>query len=214
MTFEILAEFTNALLEIASALGYFGVFFLMVIESSFIPFPSEVVLIPAGALVARGEMSFSLVLFFSILGSIIGALLNYFLAMFLGRNLIDKLIKKYGKVFLIDSSKLKKVDSFFVRHGEITTFTGRLIPVVRQLISLPAGFAKMDLPKFIAFTAIGAGIWSAILIYLGYALGSNLTLIKGNLSSLTFIVFILVLLILIIYLLKGSRNLLSRQVSS
>lgn len=185
MMSEILAPMINFLLNFADSLGYLGVFILMMVESSFIPFPSELVLIPAGALIQQGKMSFFPVIAAALLGGILGALINYFLAFYLGRKTIDKLTAKYGKIFLIDDKKLNHADDYFKKHGEITTFIGRLIPGVRQLISIPAGFAKMPLSKFIIFTSIGAGIWSLFLIVLGYFIGDNMALFEQNTGLIT-----------------------------
>src|SRR3989344_6353864 len=125
--------------SIISDLGYVGIIIGMLIESPFIPFPSEVILPPAGVLVARGEMSFIIVLVCSIIGSLLGAYINYFLALHFGRSIINKMILKYGKFMFLKKETLERADSFFIKHGSITTFTGRLLPAIRQLISLPAG---------------------------------------------------------------------------
>lgn len=198
---EFLVSFIDFLVSSIGSLGYIGIFILMTIESSFVPFPSEVVLIPAGALVAIGEMSFFYVVLAAVLGSIFGAMINYFIALYLGRNTVNFLLGKYGKIFFLSESKLKKSDAFFQKHGEITTFTGRLIPVVRQLISLPAGFSKMNLFRFCFFTALGAGIWAVILTYIGVIFGNNLDLIKQNLTAISFFLLIIAISIWIIYLL-------------
>jgi membrane protein DedA with SNARE-associated domain len=156
------------LTETIFALGYPGITILMTIESSAIPFPSEVVLPPAGYLVAKGRLSFPLVLVAGVLGSVLGALLNYWVAHWL-----DRWLRRYGGWLLIKPESLDKAEAFFRRHGEIGTLIGRLVPVVRQLISIPAGMARMRLDRFVAYTTLGAGVWSFILTYIGYVLGRN-----------------------------------------
>ena len=197
---EFFYQIIQGLLDLILRLGYFGIFIGMVLESSLFPFPSEIILIPAGALVASGEMSFVIVFIFGLFGSLAGALINYAIALFLGRKLINTLVKKYGKAFFLNERKLERTDNYFKKHGEITTFVGRLIPVVRQLISLPAGFSKMNIFKFCLFTSLGAGIWAFILIYLGYLFGNNSELIKANMNLILSALLLLSAIILIIYL--------------
>ena len=201
MAIEIFDSIANWLINIIDSLGYFGIFILMTIESSFIPFPSELVLIPAGVLVYRGEMSFWLVFLTGVLGSLVGALINYYLAFFLGRKGVNKLISKYGKVFFITEKSLEKSDKFFEEHGEITNFIGRLIPLVRQWISIPAGFSKMNLGKFCFYTILGAGIWNFLLVGLGYVFAENIAVIKENFNAINMLIITIVLVIVLIYLL-------------
>ena len=158
-----LSSIISWLLSAIDSLGYIGIFLGMVLESSFFPFPSEIILIPAGALVSQGKMSFIQVFLLALAGSITGALVNYVIALSLGRRGIERLVSKYGKVFFISRNELDKTDRYFENHGQITTFIGRLLPWIRQLISLPAGFSRMKLYKFVLFTGFGAGIWSLIL---------------------------------------------------
>lgn len=159
---------------IAGRLDYFGVFFLMVVESSFIPFPSELVIPPAAFLAARGEMSIFLVILFGTLGSLVGAWVNYFLALFLGKPVVYALVRrKWAKWFLLSEAKLERAERYFLKYGVVSTFVGRLLPVIRQLISLPAGFVKMNFGIFSLFTFLGAGIWITVLALLGYFFGLN-----------------------------------------
>lgn len=196
----------NLLTNTIGNLDYVGIFLLMTIESSFIPFPSEVILIPAGVLVSQGKMNFALVFFAGLLGSLAGALINYAIAFYLGRGLVEILTDKYGKFFLINKQSINKSELYFERHGEITTFIGRLIPMIRQLISLPAGFGKMNLFKFSLYTALGAGIWTFLLIYLGVVFGDNIELIELIINTITFWIIFISIIIIITYLIIRKRK--------
>ena len=154
-------------------LNYGTITLLMAIESSFIPFPCEVVVPPAAYKAACGEMNIWLVVFFSTLGAMIGAFVNYFLALWLGKPVIYKFANsRLGHMCLIDEQKVIKSEAFFNRHGVLATLIGRLVPAVRQLISIPAGLARMNIGKFALYTAIGAGLWNGILAAMGYYLQS------------------------------------------
>lgn len=152
-------------------LNYWTITLLMTIESSFIPFPSEVVVPPAAYKAAAGDLNIWFVIFFSTLGAVFGALINYYLALWLGKPIVYKFANsRFGHMCLIDQEKVETAEKFFNKHGVIATFIGRLVTVVRQLISIPAGLAKMNLAKFILYTALGAGIWNAVLAALGWYL--------------------------------------------
>ena len=140
---------------------------MMFLESSFFPFPSEVAMIPAGYLVYKGSMNMGWALLAGALGSLAGALFNYVLALYFGR----AFLLRFGKYFFFTEKTMIKMEQFFTRHGEVSTFLGRLIPVVRQYISLPAGLAKMNLWKFSFYTTFGALIWITILAIFGYYVG-------------------------------------------
>ncbi len=156
-------------------LNYATITLLMAIESSFIPFPSEVVVPPAAyrAAVAGSGLNVYLVVLFATLGANLGALINYAIAYYLGRPLIYRFANsRWGHVCLIDEAKVQRAEHYFERHGALSTFIGRLIPAVRQLISIPAGLSRMKLSTFLLYTTLGAGIWNSILAAIGYSLQS------------------------------------------
>jgi len=205
--------------------GFLIVFILMAVESSLIPFPSEVTLIPAGFLAYRGALSFGdpiidciIVIIVATIGSVVGAYFNYYLALFLGR----PILYKYGKYFFIKKQVLERSEEVFNDYGDIATFVCRLLPAIRQLISLPAGIARMPIWRFTFFTALGAAIWSAILTFIGYYLGTlskNMSyrdmVYKGkDILSKDFIWIILGLVIIIVvyllvshFVMKSSKKL-------
>lgn len=183
-------------------IGYFGIFLLMFLESTFFPFPSEIIMIPAGYLAYQGSMNLYVVIFMGILGSIVGALFNYYLALKFGRSFFVK----YGKYMFIKEKQLDRLEEFFTKHGELSTFNGRLIPGIRQLISLPAGLAKMNVAKFSFYTGVGAGIWVIILVAIGYLLGSNEELVSQYLKTATLVALISVFLITIFYVVRNKRR--------
>ena len=158
--------------------SYLFVFLFMMIESSFIPFPSEVVVPPAAYLaVTKGDMNIFLIVLVATAGAVVGALINYFLSVWLGRPIVYAFANsRIGHACLIDREKVDKAERYFDEHGAVSTFIGRLIPAVRQLISIPAGLARMNIGKFVIFTALGAGVWNCILAGLGYWLGKTVPL--------------------------------------
>ena len=155
-------------------LNYWTVMLFMTIESSFIPFPSEAVVPPAAWKAAvTGEMNVFLVVIFATLGALIGAFINYYLAVWLGRPIVYKFASsRIGHMCLIDEAKVQNAERYFDEHGAVSTFIGRLVPAVRQLISIPAGLARMGLGRFVFYTSLGAGVWNAILAALGYYMAS------------------------------------------
>lgn len=176
---------------------------LMAVESSFIPFPSEVVVPPAAAVSTREDsrLNIFLIVLFATLGAIIGALINYFLSISLGRAIIYKFAdSKLGHLCLLSGEKIEKAEQYFNDHGKVSTFVGRLIPGIRQLISIPAGLAKMPLLSFIGFTALGAGIWNCVLAGIGYIVGDNMELIYKYSHQIGYFLLAILVLVLAIYI--------------
>ena len=176
-------------------MNYTNITLLMTIESSFIPFPSEIVIPPAAYVASKPEshLNIFLVVLFGTLGAIIGALINYYLALWLGRPIIYKFAdSKLGHLCLLSSEKIKKAEDYFNDHGKVSTFIGRLVPGIRQLISIPAGLAKMNLGSFILYTTLGAGIWNTILAFIGYLAHGQADLINKYSHELSVVVLALV----------------------
>jgi len=167
-------DLINWLVTTIGSMGYTGIFLLMAMESSVIPIPSEIVMPPAGYLVQQGRMNMGLVILSGTLGSLVGAYANYFAARFLGR----RLLLRYGRYLWITEDHFARVERFFRDHGEISTFIGRLLPVARHLISLPAGLARMNHWKFSIYTLLGAALWVTVLAWIGYFIGENQALIE------------------------------------
>jgi len=187
----MIREIAQTIVDLIFDWGYLGIFLLMAIESSFVPFPSEIVLIPAGYLASKGDMNLGMIMGSALGGSMGGAFINYYLALILGR----RILQKYGKYFFINENALIKMDNYFEKHGAISTFIGRLIPGIRQLISIPAGLSRMNLVVFSTYTALGAGIWALILVMLGYFIGENQELIDRYLKQITIIVMLVLVLL-------------------
>jgi len=191
----MIKELAQELVDLIFDWGYLGIFIMMAIESSFIPFPSEIVLIPAGYLASQGDMNIVMIMISALGGSLVGAFINYYLALTLGR----KILVKYGKYFFIKEDTLLKMENFFSAHGHISTFTGRLIPGIRQLISIPAGLARMNLVQFSIYTTLGAGLWALVLTLMGYFIGENQALIHQYLKQITIIIIGLLTILGLIY---------------
>ena len=192
----------NWLVDTIGTMGYPGIMFLMFIESTFIPLPSELVIPPAGYLISQSQMSWAGVIISGTAGSVLGALFNYATAVYLGR----PFILRYGKYFGVSQKHFMKGEQFFLRHGNISTFIGRLILGVRHYISFPAGLCKMHLGKFCFYTAFGAGIWVAILAYIGYFVGNNKEKIMEASRQWTAYIIISCALLIFLYILWHKRK--------
>ncbi len=197
----MLEEIIKFIVDTVAAWGYAGIFFMMFLESSFFPFPSEVAMIPAGYLASTGKMNLVVAILTGTAGSLFGALFNYYLAIRFGRGFLIK----YGKYFFISEETIEKVERFFKEHGHISTFSGRLIPAVRQYISFPAGLAKMDLKEFSFYTVLGAGLWSTILALIGYFVGKNETLVHQYTRQISIILIVSVALLIFLYIKKQKK---------
>lgn len=196
----MIGELINFVLNISQTLGYGGIVFLMALESSFIPFPSEIIILPAAYLASQGQMNVYYVVISGVAGSLIGAIFNYFLALYLGRKIVYSLSEtRLAKILLINSKKIEKSENFFLKYGNVSTFFGRLIPVIRQLISLPAGFSKMNFKNFIFYTFLGSAIWVIILAVLGYQFGANIDKILDSFKLIKhFIIYAIILALAVI----------------
>ncbi|MFA5155496.1 MAG: DedA family protein [Patescibacteria group bacterium] len=171
-------ELINWVLDVTQGLGYTGITILMAIESSILPLPSEIVIPPAAYLASQGKLELWLIILAGTLGSVIGATVNYVISLYLGRPLVYKLAgTRYARWLLITPEKITRAEQYFLANDRSATFFGRLIPVVRHLISIPAGFSRMPFGLFIVYTALGAAVWVSILAALGYFVGANQALL-------------------------------------
>jgi len=208
---EFILNLTNGALD---NLNYGWIILFMTIESSFIPFPSEVVMIPAAYMAAEtGEMSFPMIITCGSIGALLGALINYILARTLGRTIVYAFANsRFGHMCLIDAAKVEKAEKYFDKYGAVSTLIGRMIPAIRQLISIPAGLAKMNILPFMLYTTIGATVWNSILVGIGYAFHSTMPkqeLIDiiahySHIIGITAIVLVIALIAFFIY--KGVKK--------
>ena len=190
------------LVHFVEHLGVSGIFIMTFLESTFVPIPSEITMLPAGYLIQQGKMDLFSVLAASICGTVGGAYFNYWLAKRFGRGLF----LRYGKYFFMTEEKLLKLEMFFYKHGAISTFTGRLIPGIRHYISFPAGLARMDVKKFFIYTAAGGAIWMCVLIGLGHYIGENQALAAKYLPMIKLGILAVVLLIGTGYMLRSRQK--------
>ena len=180
---EFIHNFIDSIVIFVNQIGYLGIFIGMFLESTIVPIPSEIVMIPAGIASAKGVMNIYLVTLVGIIGNIAGAVFSYYLALTLGR----RIILKIGKYFFIKPETIIKIEEFFKKHGPLSVFIGRLLPGFRHFISLPAGLAKMNFKLFLFYTSIGATIWTSILSFSGYLIGENQELIIKYIKELSLI---------------------------
>lgn len=202
---ETLLAIAHWLVEFVHHFGYIGIFIMTFLESTFVPIPSEVTMVPAGYLVQQGKMNLWIVLVTSVLGSIGGSLANYYIAYHYGR----RFLYAYGKYLFFNHDKMTKLDKFFEVHGEISTLTGRLIPGVRHVISFPAGLGHMNLKLFVIYTGVGSAVWMACLIFIGYLIGGNEDMVKRyvRLVSIWAVIGVIMMVSLYIWLHRRKKRL-------
>ena len=183
-------------------IGYWGIGFMMFLEASFIPFPSEVAMIPAGAFAAKGLMNIYVAIVAGTVGSILGASLNYYLGYCFGRSFLDK----FGKYLFLSKEKLDEMEVLFQEKGSFIVFFGRLIPVVRQYISFPPGVTKMNYTKFAVYTGLGSLIWTSFLAWLGYFYGNNQEKIATFTKDFKYSISVLAIIILLWIIYKNHKK--------
>lgn len=194
--------FAEWLVDLVHGWGYFGIFFMTFLESTFVPLPAELTMIPAGYLAYQGKMDITLVFIISVAGSLAGSLACYYMAYYYGR----RFLYNYGKYFLFNHDTMDKLDRFFSQHGEISTFTGRLVPGLRHFISFPAGLGRMDIKRFCFYTSVGAGIWMGILILIGYFIGGNKEAVKHYTPYVTIAALVVVVGMVTFYIRKQRKK--------
>lgn len=198
---QILDVLSKVVVYLITSFGYVGVFFTMVLQSTCIPLPSEIILPLAGYMVFLGKLSYWKITVLATLANVVGGLIAYYFGKFAGR----PFILSYGRYIFITESKLRKTEYFFDKYGEITVFVGRMLPVIRTFISVPAGIAKMNVIKMSVYTFLGSLPWCALLIWYGYELGENWGTLKQLfhkfhllLGLMIFLIFILLLVFLFV----------------
>lgn len=196
---ELLARIIEFAQDIVRTGGYPGIVFVMALENVFPPIPSEVVMPLAGFLVAEGEFSFVGIWIAGTLGSVIGAIILYYIGLFAGEPLLRSFIRRYGKWFTISEQEFDRALDFFGKYGEIVIFFGRLIPIIRSLISIPAGMDKMSMPRFLLFTTLGTAIWSGLLGFAGLQLGENWEQVEGFIAQYQDVVVVLIIIALVAF---------------
>ena len=188
-------DFTAFMVE---KVGYFGIFIGMFLESTIVPIPSELVIVPAGIAASKNLMDIKLVIAVGVMGNIAGAIFSYYLSMIYGK----KFFEKFGEYFFVKPKNLEHIDKFFAKYGAISVFMGRLLPGFRHFISIPAGVAKMTMKKFVFYTFFGSAIWDTILAFTGFFIGENQQLIHKKLQEALFIILTFAISLMIFYIFR------------
>jgi len=198
-------EFLKTLALFFEKIGYPGIFLCMFLESTILPLPSELVIPPAAYLASQGKMNVFWVILMGGLGSLAGALLNYYVALKVGRPAVLLFLKKKGKYFFLTENSLLKVETFWEKYGAFSTFIGRLLPGIRHLIPIPAGFARMKVLPFCVFTFLGATLWCAFLGICGYMFGKNQELLKIYIHHGSLLIFVVCVIVTVVYFIYKKR---------
>ena len=202
----IVLNFIHFLVEIilnfVGSSGYIGIFLMTLIESTFIPIPSEITLVPAGYLLSQGQMHILPLFISSILGTVLGAVFNYALAYVYGR----KIILNYGKYFFLTKKDFSILERFFLKYGNISTFFGRMLPGVKHFISFPAGLAGMNIKLFCLYTLAGSSVWIIILLYFGYVIGGNEKLISYYIKRFNLLIVFIFTIFILFFFYKNSKD--------
>lgn len=197
------------IMQVMEQFGYIGVFFLILLENVFPPIPSEVILTFGGFMASKStQLNFTGMLISSTLGAVIGALILYYIGKILGIKRLESIVDRYGKVLRIEIDDLHKADNWFTKYGGLAVFLCRFVPLIRSLISIPAGLNHMNIPKFLLYTTIGSAIWNGILIYLGLKLGDNWESVVHTFDTYSNILYIIMGILMIgfiIYLRKRKK---------
>lgn len=199
---SILHQLGDVAIHWINSIGYWGILLGMILESACIPIPSEVIMPFGGYLVLTGHLNILGVILIGTLGNILGSLIAYAIGYWGGKRFINR----FGKYVFLSKRHLDSAEKWFDKRGEITVFVSRILPAIRTFISLPAGIARMNLVKFLTYTAIGSLIWSVILTYVGYALGKNWKNIQNILHPITYLVVVIVLVILVFLIVKVIKS--------
>jgi membrane protein DedA with SNARE-associated domain len=195
---DFFTAIANFILVTITTFGYAGVFIMMVLESMVFPAPSELIMPFAGFIASQGDFNLVLVIVVSTVGSIVGSIFSYYIGKLWG----TKLVIRYGKYILVREEDLHKTEEWFNRHGEVTIFVFRLVPVVRHLISLVAGVAEMDVKRFTIYTLAGAAVWNSIMAYLGFYLGSNWHLITNYVDEISWVIVALIVIAVVWFIVR------------
>jgi membrane protein DedA with SNARE-associated domain len=208
---ELMEQVRHWIEQIMTTLGYPGIALIMLVENLFPPIPSELVMPLAGFLIASGTFTFAGAIIAGTLGSVLGAVCLYYIGLFAGERLVRPFIRSYGRWFLLDEGDLDKTLDVFKRHGDIMVLSGRVVPIIRSLISLPAGMNRMPLPRFLLLTTLGSAVWTTLLTVAGYILGANWEAVVGFISQYQKLVLAVIVIGVVYFVVRRVMSLRAKQ---